>query len=76
MATVAAKASGTLSKIQSLLEDKAEFLLDHVSTTVDKKMLHVPGPDFIDRVWANSNRNNQTLRSQFGIKRPLAVFDI
>ena len=49
MATVAAKASGTLSKIQSLLEDKAEFLLDHVSTTVDKKMLHVPGPDFIDR---------------------------
>lgn len=26
-------------------------------------MLHAPGPDFVDRVWANSNRNNQVLRN-------------
>jgi len=63
MAKAATKTSDTLSKIQTLLGDKAEFLLDHVCGTVDKKMLHVPGPDFIDRVWANSNRNNQVIRS-------------
>src|SRR5262245_41953487 len=61
--TVAAKASGTMAKIEELLEDKAEFLLNHTCGTVDKKTLHVPGPDFIDRVWANSNRSNQVLRS-------------
>jgi len=61
--TVAAKVSGTMAKIEELLEDKAEFLLNHTCGTVDKKMLHVPGPDFIDRVWANSNRSNQVLRN-------------
>ncbi|MFI5135204.1 MAG: class I fructose-bisphosphate aldolase [Chitinophagales bacterium] len=63
MVTVAVKTSGKLGKIESLLEDKAEYLLNHTCGTVDKKMLHVPGPDFIDRVWANSNRSNQVLRS-------------
>ncbi len=61
--TIAAKASGTLAKIEELLEDKAEFLLNHTCGTVNKKMLHVPGPDFIDRVWKDSNRSNQVLRN-------------
>jgi class I fructose-bisphosphate aldolase len=53
----------SLSKITSLLEDKSEFLLSHICTTVDKKNIHVPGPDFLDRVFAGSNRNSQVLRS-------------
>ena len=53
----------SLSKITSLLEDKAEYLLNHISGTVDKQSLHAPGPDFIDRIFAVSNRSNQVMRS-------------
>ncbi|MGB3076084.1 MAG: class I fructose-bisphosphate aldolase [Chitinophagales bacterium] len=53
----------SLSKITSLLEDKAEYLLNHISGTVDKELLYAPGPDFIDRVFAGTNRSNQVLRS-------------
>ncbi len=52
----------SLSTITSLLGDKAGYLLNHISVTVDKKMLHTPGPDFVDRVFSDTNRNNQVLR--------------
>lgn len=53
-----------MSKVASLLgEERAKYLLEHQCKTVDKSMLHLPGPDFIDRVWINSNRNPQVLRS-------------
>ncbi len=48
---------------EELLGDKAEYLLEHQCRTIHKNMLHLPGPDFVDRVWAASNRNNQVLRS-------------
>ncbi|MDZ4764265.1 MAG: class I fructose-bisphosphate aldolase [Chloroflexota bacterium] len=38
-------------------------LLQHRSTTIDKAHLHLPGADFIDRVWLNSDRTPQVLRS-------------
>jgi class I fructose-bisphosphate aldolase len=44
-------------------EEKAHFLLDYKSSTFDKGTLHQPGPDFVDRIFSRSNRNNQTLRS-------------
>lgn len=50
-------------KIVELLGEKSKYLLDHKSKTIDKKFLHLPGPDFLDRVVANSNRSNQTIRS-------------
>lgn len=50
-------------KIQDILADQAEYYLNHTSSTIDKSMLHVPGPDAIDNVWSASNRNLQTLRS-------------
>ncbi len=53
----------TYSDIRQLLGDQAEYLLQHRSTTVLKEVLHVPSPDFIDRVFAPSNRKNQVLRS-------------
>jgi class I fructose-bisphosphate aldolase len=50
-------------KIQELLADKAEYYLNHTSTTIDKSSLHLPSGDAIDKVWTDSNRNVQTLRS-------------
>jgi len=48
-------------QLVDLLGDKAESLLKHVCKTVPKKQLHLPGPDFVDRVWIQSNRNNRVL---------------
>lgn len=52
-----------LSKIQALLGDDAGSLLDHVSTTIPKESLHLPGGDFVDRVISQSDRNPSVLRS-------------
>ncbi|MCY7409413.1 MAG: class I fructose-bisphosphate aldolase [Chitinophagales bacterium] len=52
-----------MKKIEELLADKSEFLLNHVSGTIDKKNIHAPGPDFVDRIFTDSNRSNQVLRS-------------
>src|SRR5262247_3372324 len=50
-------------KLTELLGDKAEYLLDHKSKTISKDQLHLPGPDFVDRIWINSDRNPQVLRN-------------
>ena len=47
--------------IIDLLGDKAAYLLEHECKTVSKDLLHLPGPDFVDRVWALSDRNNRVL---------------
>lgn len=47
--------------IQSLLGEKAESLLGFDSPKISKERLHVPGPDFVDRVLAHSDRNNRVL---------------
>lgn len=51
------------ANIQQLLGDKAEFLLNHECKTIDKSQIHLPGNDFIDRVFINSDRNPQVLRN-------------
>ncbi len=51
------------TNLQQLLGDQAAYLLDHTCSTIDKSMIHAPGPDFVDRIWTLSNRNNQVLRS-------------
>jgi class I fructose-bisphosphate aldolase len=53
----------SLDKITELLGNQAESLLGYESKGIPKESLHLPGPDFIDRVWINSNRNPQVLRS-------------
>lgn len=52
-----------LKKITELLGKDADSLLNHQSKTISKDMIHAPGPDFIDRTFALSNRNPQVLRS-------------
>jgi class I fructose-bisphosphate aldolase len=52
-----------IGKIRELLGGDADTLLDHVSKTIPKENLHLPGGDFVDRVWAGSDRNPNVLRS-------------
>ena len=53
----------TIDKINTLLGDKAGYLLDHVSGSIDKKNIHAPGPDVIDRLWMQTDRSSQVLRN-------------
>jgi len=53
----------TLSKISDILGDDASHLLDHTSTTIRKEDLHLPGPDFVERIWMDSDRNTQVIGS-------------
>ncbi len=53
----------SLSRIEELLGQDSNSLLGHVSKTVDKSQLHLPGPDFMERVWLHSNRSPQVIRS-------------
>jgi class I fructose-bisphosphate aldolase len=52
-----------IDRIAGLLGDEAESLLSHQSQTIDRSLLHLPGPDFLDRVFQPSDRNSQTLRN-------------
>lgn len=49
--------------IHQLLGEKAAYLLEHQSTTIRKEQLHLPGPDFLERIWIPSDRNPQVLRN-------------
>jgi len=49
--------------IVSLLGSEGENLLQYESKTISKEQLHAPGPDFVDRIFAQSNRSPQVLRS-------------
>jgi class I fructose-bisphosphate aldolase len=49
--------------ISKILGKDAKFLLDHKSKTISANQIHAPGPDFVDQVFAQSNRTPQTLRS-------------
>jgi class I fructose-bisphosphate aldolase len=50
-------------KIIETLGDKSKYLLEHKCNTLEKVYLHLPGPDFLDRVVANSNRSIKTIRN-------------
>lgn len=49
--------------IVKILGDKAEYLLEHKCTTIDKSLIHVPSPDTIDRLWIDTDRNLQVLNN-------------
>lgn len=52
-----------VNQIEELLGKDADSLLNHQSKTIDKSMLHLPGGDFVNRVFADTNRSPQVLRS-------------
>lgn len=51
------------TNIQSLLGSQAESLLGFNSPKISKERLHLPGPDFIDRVFVGSDRNPRVLNN-------------
>jgi class I fructose-bisphosphate aldolase len=52
-----------IERIQELLGNDADTLLNHTSTTIPKESLHLPGPDFLDRVFVPSDRNIRVLHN-------------
>ncbi|MBG1266016.1 class I fructose-bisphosphate aldolase [Nostoc sp. WHI] len=50
------------NSIESLLGKEAEDLLTY-KAKVSQDLIHLPGPDFVDRIWINSDRNPQVLRN-------------
>ncbi len=50
-------------KISELLGAQAENLLNHTCKTISKDSIHLPGNDFIERIFQQTNRNPQVLRS-------------
>src|SRR3954451_14195167 len=53
----------TGSRLEELLGDEAESLLSHRSTTIDAAQLHLPGPDFVDRIFRDTDRSSTVLRN-------------
>jgi class I fructose-bisphosphate aldolase len=52
-----------INDIERILGDEAESLLSYQSKTVPREMLHLPGPDFIDRVLVGTDRPPAVLRN-------------
>ncbi|RBP41400.1 class I fructose-bisphosphate aldolase [Roseimicrobium gellanilyticum] len=52
-----------LDQIVSLLGDKADSLLKHECKTIAKELLHLPGSDWVDRIFAPSDRNQRVLNN-------------
>jgi class I fructose-bisphosphate aldolase len=53
----------SISKINELLGAQADSLLNHQCKRVSKEHLHLPGPDFVDRMFIPSNRSNNVIRN-------------
>jgi class I fructose-bisphosphate aldolase len=63
MATELKRSETTLSHIEELLGPDAGSLLEHKSQGIPSDQISLPGPDFIDRIWAYSDRSPSVLRS-------------
>jgi class I fructose-bisphosphate aldolase len=53
----------TTTKIQELIGEDADQLLSHVSKGIPKEHLSLPGKDFVDRIWTQSDRRPRVLRA-------------
>jgi fructose-bisphosphate aldolase, class I len=60
---MATAATTPLTKIEEILGPDARPLLEHRCETVPKELLHLPGPDFVERVWTITDRSPRVLGS-------------
>ncbi len=60
---MASVTESSVDRVTELLGDQADYLLGHTSETIDKSLLHLPGPDFIERVVLDSDRSTATIRN-------------
>ncbi|MHA2393654.1 MAG: class I fructose-bisphosphate aldolase [Promethearchaeota archaeon] len=51
------------NEIRNLLGSNADNLLNHICTGIPKEKIHAPGPDYIDRVFEHTDRNNLVLNN-------------
>ncbi len=49
--------------IEALLGAEASHLLDHTCTTIPKESIHLPGGDFVDRIFSSTNRSQRVLNN-------------
>jgi class I fructose-bisphosphate aldolase len=52
-----------MSRIEEILGEDAAALLQHQCKTIPKESLHLPGPDYVDRIYAGSDRPARVLTS-------------
>ncbi len=52
-----------IDKIRELLGNQADSLLNHTCKTITKEQIHLPGADFVDRCFKDTNRSPQVLRN-------------
>ncbi|HET9103554.1 MAG TPA: class I fructose-bisphosphate aldolase [Solirubrobacteraceae bacterium] len=60
---MASVTDSSVDRISELLGDDADSLLNHRSETIERSALHLPGPDFIERVMLDTDRSTATLRN-------------
>src|SRR5262245_22866287 len=53
----------TASKVEEILGAEAADLLQHECKTMSRDLLHLPGPDYVERVYAGSDRPARVLTS-------------
>ena len=53
----------TKTQILDLLGSEGPALLEHRCEAIPESQLHLPGPDFVDEVWADSDRSPRVLRA-------------
>jgi class I fructose-bisphosphate aldolase len=63
MSTTKMAETGSLKAIEDLLGNDARPLLEHRCQGILKETLHLPGPDFVDRVFMATDRPVSVLRS-------------
>jgi class I fructose-bisphosphate aldolase len=63
MATELRREDTGTARVEELLGADARQLLDYTARCIPKEHIQAPGPDFVDRVWAQSDRNPRVLRS-------------
>ena len=49
--------------IMDILGKDADYLLSHKCTTIPKEDLHLPGPDFVDRIFSISDRSSEVIKN-------------
>lgn len=52
-----------MTAITTILGDESDTLLNHVCKGIPRSGLHIPGPDFVDRVIINNNRKPSVSRN-------------
>jgi len=57
------QAAADIDRIAEILGADASYLLEHQSATISKDKLHLPGPDYIDRVFSSTDRPVHVLRN-------------